>query len=86
MKAKRKPATKAKSAKMDTTDPHAEFHRQLGVAFQNQESTICDLTTMAAIADELTERNQQALAVIKLREMIEAFKRQWYADCEKAPL
>lgn len=84
MKAKRKPATKAKRAKMDTTDPHAEFHRQLGVAFQDQESAICDLSTMATITDELDNPAQQAFAVGQLRELIDKFKRQWYADAEKA--
>jgi len=84
MKAKRKPATKAKRAKIDTTDPHAEFHRQLGVAFQDQESEICDLAAMAGIADELTDHKQQGVIVTQLRKMIEQFKVQWYADCERA--
>jgi hypothetical protein len=55
MKAKRKPATKAKRAQ----DPHAEFHRKLGQAFRDQESDISDLLTMAEIAARGVDRGQE---------------------------
>jgi hypothetical protein len=83
MKAKRKPAAKAKRRQNDN-DPHAEFHRKLGVAFRHQESAILDLMTMATITAELGDHDQQSFAVYQLHDLIEKFKEQWYADIEKA--
>ena len=54
MKAKRKPATKAKrkpSTKGTLARKHAAYEK-LGKAYMAQESDLCDLLTMANIADE----------------------------------
>jgi hypothetical protein len=92
MKAKRKPATKAKAnAKAkppkNPNAPTPEIYRKLGEAYREQENDLCDLLTMANITDTLMtdgETGEQIFAVTHLRDMIEDFRQQWYDEHKKA--
>jgi hypothetical protein len=77
MKAKRKPATKGARARQ-----HAARDK-LSRAYMDQEGEICDLLTIANIADQLTSTGQKIFAIGHLRDMIDDFKQKWY-DQHKA--
>ena len=80
MKAKRKPATKAKRPKTAST-PDAKFYRKLGEAYREQEDPLGDLLTMAEIAARASMGNEKGEAIFTahhLRDMIEDFRQDWY--------
>lgn len=85
MKAKRKPAAKAKSPKNAST-PDAKFYRKLGQAYRDQEGDIGDLLTMAEIAARASIGDTKGEAIFTahhLRDMIDDFRQNWY-DQHKA--
>lgn len=96
MKAKRKPATRAKfkssaKAKRSQNAPHAstpEFYRKLGQAYRDQEGDLGDLLTMAEItarASMAGERKGEAIfTAYHLRDMIDDFRKNWYDQHEAA--
>jgi hypothetical protein len=86
MKAKRKPAAKTKRTK-PAAKADAKFYRKLGEEFRELESPICDLSTMANIADDMMmngTEGQQRFAVTHLREMIQDFKEDYLDSYTKA--
>jgi hypothetical protein len=66
------------------TDASADLERKLGQAFRDQESDICDLLTMANIANDLDNEGQRIFAVDHLCGMIDEFKQNWYDSIKKA--
>ena len=86
MKAKRKPAIKAKRPQSGT-DPDAEFYRKLGEEFLHQESNISDLLIMAEIAAQSSlegDGDERIFTAHHLRDMIEEFKHQWHTSHKAA--
>jgi hypothetical protein len=87
MKAKRKPAAKAKSPKKITAALEAKFYRKLGEAYREQEDPIGDLLTMAQITARASIGNEKGEAVFTahhLADMIDDFRQQWYDSHKEA--
>jgi hypothetical protein len=80
MKAKRKPAIKAKPPK-NANAPTAEFYRKLGEAYREQEDGLGDLLIMselAATASISGDEGERVFTAHHLRDMINDFRQEWY--------
>jgi hypothetical protein len=81
MKAKRKPATKAKRQQGAPNAPTPEFYRKLCEAFRHQESDISDLVIMAELTARASvdgDEGERIFTAHHLLDMIEEFKRTWH--------